>query len=262
MAQRTHVLVVVLFVITLVAAFPTPSPHAFAVKAPAAGTMSVVNQVPDFYAEGKGESYSNMFMKISSKGGYLNTGSKTINLTPWGYVTTDWTVGKVYIILLANVTESNFYIAYLYLTNSSTPMIIRLFEYKYATLKNFVLYGVQYVFARYTTTLPVEMPTINITPRAQLGNSISAIGPELYLNQKSGTAINGTTVWHAHPLLEQYFSGESEYNEIWTLFTDELGGYYFGIFYLPNNNPDRVILEHQVRLNDYKPYTGRSFEAA
>jgi len=255
-------LVVVLFATILVAAFAALSPPASAARAPASGMMSVVNKIPDFYAEGKGEPYSNMFMKISSKGGYLNTGTTTIQLTPWGYVTTDWSIGKVYIILLANVTESNFYIAYLYLTNSSSPMIIRLFEYKYATLRNFVIYGVQYVFTRYTTTLPVEMPTINFVPKAQPGNSISAIGPELYLNRKSGQVINGTSAWDAYPLFEQYFSDESEYNEIWTLFTDGLGGYYFGIFYVPNNDPNHVILEHQVRLNDLKPYTGRSFEAS
>src|SRR3972149_7600751 len=171
MATKTSALAVVLFATILFATIVAISPSASASggMAPGSTTMSVVNKVPDFYAEGKGEAYTNIFMKISSKGGYLNTGGTTITLTPWGYVTADWTIGRVYIIFLANVTETNFYIAYLYLTNSSTPMIVRLFEYRYATLKSFVLTGVQYVFSRYTTTLPIEIPAIKFIPKAQPG---------------------------------------------------------------------------------------------
>ena len=263
MATKTSALAVVLFATILFATIVAISPSASASggMAPGSTTMSVVNKVPDFYAEGKGEAYTNIFMKISSKGGYLNTGGTTITLTPWGYVTADWTIGRVYIIFLANVTETNFYIAYLYLTNSSTPMIVRLFEYRYATLKSFVLTGVQYVFSRYTTTPPIEVPTIKFIPKAQPGNVISAIGPELYINQDSGQVINETSTWKTYPLLEQYFQGANEYNEIWSLFTDDAGSYYFGIFYLPNNDPNHVILEHQVRLNDYKTFSGRTFDA-
>lgn len=263
MATKTSALAVVLFATILFATIVAISPSASASRgmAPGSTTMSVVNKVPDFYAEGKGEAYTNIFMKISSKGGYLNTGGTTITLTPWGYVTADWTIGRVYIIFLANVTETNFYIAYLYLTNSSTPMIVRLFEYRYATLKSFVLTGVQYVFSRYTTTPPIEIPTIKFIPKAQPGNVLSAIGPELYINQDSGQVINETSTWKTYPLLEQYFQGANEYNEIWSLFTDDAGSYYFGIFYLPNNDPNHVILEHQVRLNDYKTFSGRTFDA-
>lgn len=261
MATKNSVLAVLLFATILVAIFVGNSPaSASKSSAPNAPTLSVVNKIPDFYAEGKGDAYSNMFMKISSKGGYLNTGSTTITLTPWSYVTAEWTIGKVYIILLANVTETNFYIAYLYLTNSSTPMIIRLFEYRYATLRSLVFTGIQYVFARYTTTVPVEIPAMKFVPKAQPGNVLSAIGPELYVNQNSGQVMNGTSVWKVFPLLEQYFQESTDYNEIWSVFTDD-SGYYFGIFYMPNSDPNHVILEHQVRLNDYQTFSGRTFDA-
>lgn len=264
MAMKTSALAVVLFATILTAMIVANVPNADAsiVRAPAWGSMSVVNKIPDFYAEGKGDAYTNTFMKISSKGGYLNTGSTTITLTPWGYVTADWTIGKVYIILLANVTENNFYIAYLYLTNSSSPMIIRLFEYRYATLTSLTFSGVQYVFSRYTTTIPTEIPSMKFAPKAQRGNVLSAIGPELYINQDSGQILNGTSSWRVFPLLEQYFQGSSDYNEIWSVFTDDTGGYYYGIFYMPNSDSNHVILEHQVRLNDYKTFSGRTFDAS
>lgn len=224
-------------------------------------TLSTVNQVPDFYAEGKGDAYLNTYVKLSPRGGYLNTGSEIITLTPWGYVTTEWNIGKIYIIFFANVTETDFYIAYLYLTNSSTPMILRLFNYRYATLTNLQFTGIQYVFARFATTTQIQMPTLSFVPKARSGNTLSAIGAGLYINQNAGQVVNETSRLNVFPLLEQYFQGPTDYNEIWSLMTDDSGGYYFGIFYMPNSDPNHVILEHQVKLNDYEKLPGRTFDA-
>jgi len=220
-------------------------------------TQSALNEVPDFYAEGTSGSYS---LKISPKGGYLKSSGPTITFMPWSYVSTQWSIGIVYIIFLVNVTETDFYVGFLYLTNSSTPFFLRTFEYEGARINTLTFNGVQYVFARSVATESIMIPKLNLYPRAQSSNTLSAIGPELYVNGNYGKIINGSTSLNVFPIRNQYFEGASDYNELWSLLTDNNGNYFFSILYMPNNDPNHVIMEHQLRLNDYKKLGGRTFD--
>jgi len=200
-------------------------------------------------------------LKITPEGGYLSSSGPTISLTPWSYVTSQWSIGTVYIILLANVTQTDFYIAFLYLTNSSTPFLLRTFEYKGPNTNTLTFTGIQYVFARTTTTNSIPMPNIQIRPEAKANNDLSAIGPEVYINGNSGQIINGSQSLKLFPLRTQYFQGASDYNELWSLLTDDSGNYFFAILYVPNNNPNEIIIEHRLRLNDYTKLSGEAFDA-
>jgi len=220
--------------------------------------QSVVNKVPAFYAEGEGNSFS---LKVSPSGGYLSTSSSSMTLMPWGYVTANWPTGTVYIIFLANVTETDFHIGFLYLTNSSTQFELRDFDYQTGTLNSLVFDGTATVYSKMVDTIPTTMPDIHIQPKARVNNPLSAMGPELYVNHNYGVMINGTDALEITAIQNQLFQGLSEYNELWSLLTDDYGNYYFGILYMGNSDQNHVILEHQVRLNDYQTVLGRTFDA-
>ena len=224
----------------------------------ASPALSAANRVPDFYAEGTSGSYS---LKISPKGGYLESGGRAIFLMPWGYVTAQWTIGTVYIIFLANVTESNFQIAFLYITNSSTPFILRTFDYEDASINSMTFSGIQYVFARLTVASQSPLPQLKLVPKAKSGSDLSVIGPELYLNGNYGLLLNDTRTLRIFPLKVQLFAGPDDYNEVWSLLTDSSGNFYFAILYMQNSNHNLVTVEHQLRLNDYKKLDGRTLEA-
>lgn len=224
----------------------------------ASPTLSNVNEIPDFYAEGTSGSYS---LKVSPEGGYLTSSGPSIFLMPWGYVTAQWSVGTVYIIFLANVTEDDFRIAFLYLTNSSTPFLLRTFEYQGADLSTLTFTGIQYVFSRLTHTVQSPMPHMKLMPKATGGNELSAIGPELYLNGNSGQLLNESRVLKIYPLKDQLYPGANDYNEVWSLLMDDSGNFYFSILYMQNSNGNSVILEHQLRLNDYRRLDGRTLDA-
>src|SRR5208282_306845 len=47
----------------------------------------------------------------------------------------------------------------------------------------------------------------------------------------------------------------------WSLLADGAGNYYFAILYMPNSDPSHVIIEHQLRLNDYLRLNGTTVNA-
>jgi len=237
-------------------------PHAAAtplltVPAPA---PSSPNQVLDFYAGGTSDSYS---LQVSPQGGSLAVSDYlSMGLMPWGYVTTQWPTGTVYIIFLVNVTESNFRIGFLYLTNSSDePFILRLFDYSTDNIQLFTFQGVQHVYNRTVSTSPVAIPKLQIQATARVTNGLSALGPDLSLGPKGGEWLNGTTTLSIYPLYNQYFTGENDYNELWSLLVDSSGNDYFAILYMPNADNSHIIIEHQLRLNDYTKLQGVTVDA-
>ena len=226
---------------------------------PALPVTSVVGNVPDFYADGQSGSYA---LHISGKGGYLDSGPYRMPLMPWGYVTAQWTLGTVYIIFLANVTTTDFTIAFLYLTNSTNPFILRIYKYEYNSMDLITFDGSNTVYRRMVATSSVSMPRLKIQAQAQtLSNTLSAIGPGIYLDGSYGQIMGDSASFTIFPLRNQYFSESDAYNELWTLLTDQSGGYYFGILYMRNNDTSHVIFEHQLRLNDYRAISGRTFNA-
>jgi hypothetical protein len=129
--------------------------------------LLIPSRVPDFYAQGTSSEYT---MKITSKGGYLTDGHTSIFFTPWGYVTTQWSVGTVFIIFLANITVSDFYIAYLYVTNSSSPAILRTFHYETGSLSMLAFEGTHYVTSHFVVTPPQNVPKLMLSPEAKAKN--------------------------------------------------------------------------------------------
>ena len=258
----SRVKITILTVVILTIGFSIPSVHGQAVFVTVPlPNVSARNQVIDFYAGGTSDGYS---LRASPQGAALSiNGVGTITMMPWGYVTAQWSLGPVYIIFLANVTQTDFRIGFLYLTNSTNEaFILRWFDYNSGgTITSWTFQGAQHVFNRTVSTIPTEMPKLQIPAAPKITNAISALGPELYLTPKGGQMYNSTTRLNIYPLVNQLFGGSTDYNEVWSLLADQTGDFYFAILYMQNNNPSQVIVEHQLRLNDYKRLDGRTVQA-
>jgi hypothetical protein len=218
------------------------------------------NQILDFYAAGTSEGYT---LSISPQGGTLSVNDYlSMQLMPWGYVTTQWPTGKIYIFFLVNVTETNFRIGFLYLTNSTDDaFLLRWYDYATDNIQVWTFQGVQHVYNRIVTASSVVIPKLQIPAVAKVTNGLSALGPQFYLTSSYGKWLNGTTALSIYPLYNQYFTGANDYNEVWSLLTDGAGNYYFAIFYMPNSDASHVIIEHQLSLNDYLRLNGRTVDA-
>jgi hypothetical protein len=218
------------------------------------------NQMIDFYAGGSSEGYT---LRVSPQGGTLSINDYlSVSLVPWGYVTAQWSTGRIYIIFLVNVTETNFRIGFLYLTNSSNEAFtLRYFDYQNGGINSWTFQGAQHVFNRTVSVASIELPKLHIPTSATVTNQISALGPDLYLNSKTGVWVNGTKSLRVYPVLNQLFGGSDEYNEVWSLLTDDAGNYYFAILYMQNKDSSHVIIEHQLRLNNYQRLDGRRADA-
>ncbi len=218
------------------------------------------NQILDFYAGGTSDGYT---LRISPDGGTLSVNDYlSMGLMPWGYVTTQWATGKVYIFFLVNVTETNFRIGFLYLTNSTNEaFILRWYDYASNNIQVWTFQGIQHVYNRTVAASPVVLPKLNIPAAAKVTNGLSALGPQLYVTSTYGKWLNGTTALSIYPLYNQYFTGANDYNEVWSLLVDGVGNYYFAILYMQNSDVSHVIIEHQLRLNDYLRLNGTTVNA-
>ena len=218
------------------------------------------SQILDFYAGGTSEGYT---LRISPQGGTLSVNNYlSMGLMPWGYVTTQWSTGKVYIFFLVNVTETNFRIGFLYLTNSTDdPFILRWYDYAADNIQVWTFQGVQHVYNRTVPAGSVALPKLQIPAAAKVTNGLSALGPQFYLTSTYGKWLNGTTTLSIYPLYNQYFTGANDYNEVWSLLVDGVGNYYFVILYMQNSDASHVIIEHQLRLNDYMRLNGTTVNA-
>ena len=221
---------------------------------------SVSNQMIDFYAGGSSEGYT---LRISPKGGTLSINDYVaMGLMPWGYVTAQWSTGREYIIFLVNVTQTNFRIGFLYLSNSTDEaFLLRLFDYSTQNVNLWTFQGAQHVYNRTVSTGSAQLPYLHIPPPATVTNDISALGPQIHLTTKGGLLLNGTTSFSIFPVMNQLFQGATQFNEVWSLLADESGNYYFAILYMQNNDPSHIIIEHQLRLNDYRRLDGRTIQA-
>ena len=223
--------------------------------------LSAGNQVIDFYAGGTSSGYT---LRASPEGASLTiNGLGVTTLMPWGYATAQWSLGRVYIIFLANVTQTDFRIGFLYLTNvTNDAFILRWFDYSNGgTIDMWTFQGVQHVYNRTVTATPVMMPKLQIPTAPTVTNAIFAIGPDIYLTATGGQLYNDSTRLNIYPLVNQLYGKSTDYNEVWSLLADAAGEYYFAILYMQNDDPNHVIIEHQLRLNDYRKYDGRTINA-
>jgi hypothetical protein len=221
---------------------------------------SASNQVIDFYAGGSSEGYT---LRISPQGGTLSIGDYVkMSLTPWGYVTSQWPTGREYIIFLVNVTQTDFRIGFLYLSNSTNQaFLLRLFDYGTQNVNIWNFQGAQHVYNNTVSTARVQLPDLHLPPPSAVTNDISALGPQIYLTTKGGLLLNGTTYLNIYPVMNQLYAGATDYNEVWSLLADDGGNYYFAILYMQNNDPSHIIIEHRLRLNDYRRFNGQTINA-
>ena len=257
-SRKTTAIAVALLTIALIAVLETGAAYARPISAPISSPESAVHQVPDFSAKGVGNGYS---LDISPKGGYLSTDNSKITLTPWSYVTANWATGPVTIIFLANVTQNDFYIAFLYLTNSSSQIVLRIFEYQGGSYNTIVVEGTQQISNTLVNTSPVIIPTPHFDVKSQTDNNFAVFGSAIFVDGNYGTVLNGSITLKLAALQTQVFDGPSDYNELWSLLSDDFGNYYFAILYMQNSDVHHVILEHQLRLNDFRTPGGRTFDA-
>jgi len=225
--------------------------------------VSAPNQMVNFYVGGSSEGYT---LRASPQGGSLSIdGYGVTSLMPWGYATAKWSTGYVYIIFLVNVTQTDFRIGFLYLTNSTDqPFILRWFDYNQGnspSMNNWTFQGAQHVYNRTVMTTSVTLPKLQFPLSTTLTNGISVLGSQLYLTSDSGQLLNGTKNLKISPLMNQLFGGPNDYNEVWTLLNDSAGNYYFAILYMKNGDPSHVIIEHVLRLNDYRKLDGITLNA-
>ena len=222
--------------------------------------VSGQNQLLDFYAGGTSDGYT---LRVSPQGGTLTVNDYlTMGLMPWGYVTTQWPTGKMYIFFLVNVTATNFRIGFLYLDNASNDaFILRWYDYATNNIQVWTFQGTQQVYNRTVAATHVVIPKLQIPAVAKVTNGLSALGPQLYLASSYGEWLNGTNTLSIYPLYNQYFNGPNDYNEVWSLLVDGLGNYYFAILYMQNSDASHVIIEHQLRLNDYLRLNGVTVDA-
>jgi hypothetical protein len=260
MPKKTGLVSIAVLAIVTLAVFSAVGAvaHAMPISAPLFSAQSSVNQVPDFSVAGASGAYS---MNISSKGGYLSESGSKITVMPWGYATSQWITGTIDIIFLANVTQTDFYIDFLYVTNSSSQIVLRTFEYKGGDFNTIVFTGTQRISDRLVNTSSIPMPKLLFDVKAQADNTLSAIGPEIYVNGNYGTLLNGSITLNVASLRNQLFSGPTNYNELWSLLADGLGNYYFAILYMHNSDPSHVILEHQIKLNNLQTLPGKTLNA-
>ena len=215
------------------------------------------NKILDFYAGGSTSDGYNI--RISPQGGTMSeNGYLSIEWMPWSYSTEQWSTGTVYIIFLVNVTQTNFRIGFLYLTNSSLMgFILRWYDYGTNALSTWTFQGIQQIYNRTVLTSPVEMPRLQISPKAQTNSGVSALGSQLHLDASSGEWLNNTSQFEIYPVYTQFFGGATDYNEVWSLLVDNVENYYFAILYMQNSNNSRVIIEHLLRLDDYQKMPGQ-----
>jgi hypothetical protein len=211
----------------------------------ATSILSKQNEISDFYAYGS-NNYGDS-LNVSSRGGLLKYSNVSIYVTPWQSVYWE----KTWYIFLANVSSSNFYIVYLYLHNSSGDVNLRVFDYSTGTFKLIKFNGVERVYNRTVKSPSVSLPELHISASPKCANRLFAAGPRLYVTSDIGYFINETVTFTLYPIYNQYNVLKGEYNELWTLMTDNSGNYYYSIFYMRNSDKERVLVNWILRLNDY-----------
>jgi hypothetical protein len=203
------------------------------------------NNVLNFRAVGKDASGNSI--NVTSAGGDLIYHGKTVHLVPWNSRQSE--VHGRWVFFLANVTGTDFYIAYLHLDNvTSDTFGIYLFHYEdgeYAWHGGFS--GQQSVGPNTVLTPKMSIPPLSIQASAKFPNRLFISGASLEITGNEGRFDNK----RIYSLLNIYnVTGSAEgYNALWLLATDG-SYYYYGILYLPNNDHSSVLYGNELRLND------------
>ena len=216
------------------------------------------NTIVEFSAVGR--SSAGDLVNVSNAGGYLVLSGQKIDVQPWNYVY--WGKYKLWLIFLANVTKSDFFIGFLYLRDTSLGFGLRVFNYAsgaYWWAGSFA--GKEYVRNQTFEVPSVQMPRVAINATAKTVNRMFAYGPSLYMTSSIGYMLNGSSKFTLYPLLNQ-INVSTGWNELWTLMVDSSKTYYYSILYMNKQDYSHVMLGWTLRMNDYAAVPFRTYEAS
>jgi len=195
-----------------------------------------------------GENYKGERISMTQEGGTIEITGSEIYFIPWKHLF--WSEKKMDVFFLANVTSTNFHIAFLCVTDQSTSFEVKMFEYSSATYQKISYKGRGIVT---TTPSPTQNPltqALSIAPQPRTENKLFATGPDLYLVGDQGHIKEKSTLLDLYAL-RNTISTRLEWNELWALLVGTSGDYYFSIIYMNTEDRSKVLLGHALRLNDY-----------
>jgi len=204
-------------------------------------------EIPKF--EIAGENYLGDKISISEEGGVLEIYGTEFFFYPWKHIS--WTENNVDVIFVANVTESNFRIGFLFLTNGSSSFDVKIFEYKSATYQKMTFQGKTFITKEFVKLKKTFDNKISIIPSGKIDNRLFATGPNLFIVNHEGKLKLDSSIMELY-VVHNTINPTSGWNELWTLGVTESEDYYFNIFYMNIENKSDIIFGHSICLNDYR----------
>ena len=207
---------------------------------------SVGNQIVDFNA--KGEDYRGEKISIDQTGGTIELNGTKIYFIPWKHLF--WAEKNVDAFFLANVTRTNFYVAFLYFSNESSTFEVSIFDYASASYQKTLYQGKCLVTKTQSAARNILAPKLSFIANSKTENRLFAAGPDLFVTADRGYLKENRSLLSLY-VLRNTISARLEWNEIWALLASSSGEYYFSIIYLNNQDSGKVLLGHALRRNDY-----------
>ena len=184
-------------------------------------------EIPKF--EIAGENYLGEKISISEKGGIIEISGEEFFFFPWKHIS--WTENNVNVIFVANVTESNFRIGFLFLTNGSSSFDVKIFEYTSATYQKMTFQGKTFITNDSVKLKRTFENKISIIPSGKIDNRLFATGPSLFIVSHEGKLKVQSSFMKLY-VVHNTINPTSGWNELWTLGVTESEDYYFNIFYI------------------------------
>ncbi len=217
---------------------------------------SSVNQIVSFNVTG--ENYNGESISVNENGGTIEIAGSKVYFTPWKHLF--WIEKNMDAFFLANVTSTNFCIAFLYFANGSTSFEARIFEYKSATYQKVLYQGRSLVTKTPSSTRNVPVTQLSLTPQSKIENRLFATGPDLFIVGDRGYFKDAPSILKLYAL-RNTVNPKSGWNELWALLVGDSGDYYFSIIYMDMRDSSKVLLGHALRLNDYYVLEQRQLNA-
>ena len=200
---------------------------------------SVRNTIVEFSVDA--ETKSGDYIKATNDGGLIFLKRTYFKIVPWMAL---YDKGRsAWIVLLVNVTSSNFRISYMFLRNGTGTFTLWHYDYESSTYDGYLFYGADSVKNKTCLSTSVPMPNLSIVPEAKCSSGISALGATLFIDDQRGFYISGAESLSLYPILR-------DASQIWFLMDDHQGRYYFSIFSLSETDREHILRAHTIRLND------------
>lgn len=203
-------------------------------------------EIPKF--EIAGENYLGDKISISEKGGIIDISGTEFFFFPWKHIS--WTENNADVIFVANVTESNFRIGFIFLTNGSSSFDVKIFEYTSATYQKMTFQGKTFITKDFVKPTKTFENKISIIPSGKIDNRLFATGPSLFIVSHEGKLKLDSSIMKLY-VVHNTINPTSGWNELWTLGVTESKDYYFNIFYMNIKDKSDIIFGHSLCLNDY-----------